>query len=40
MRQAMKDGNFVEMANQLKDSRLYRTLTSRYEPIVKIIQEA
>ena len=40
MRQAMQDGDFVEMGNQLKDSRLYRTLTSRYDPIVKIIQEA
>ena len=40
MRQAMQDGDFVEMGEQLKDSRLYRTLTSRYEPIVKLIQEA
>tara|TARA_Y200000002_G_C22565575_1_gene614347 strand:+ start:570 stop:1025 length:456 start_codon:yes stop_codon:yes gene_type:complete len=40
MRQAMQDGDFVEMANQLKDSRLYRTLTSRYEPMVKLIEEA
>ncbi len=40
MRKAMQDGDFVEMGNQLKDSRLYRTLTPRYEPIVKLIQEA
>lgn len=40
MRQAMQDGDFVEMGNQLKDSKLYRTLTPRYEPIVKLIQEA
>ena len=40
MRQEMQDGDFVEMGEQLKDSRLYRTLTSRYEPIVKLIQEA
>ena len=40
MRQAMQDADFLEMANQLRDSRLYRTLTSRYEPIVKLIQDA
>ena len=40
MRQAMQDGDFIEMANQLKDSRLYRTLTSRYEPMIKLIEEA
>lgn len=39
MRQAMLDGDYKEMANQLRDSRLYRTLTSRYEPICQIIEE-
>ena len=40
MRQAMQDADFLEMANQLRDSRLYRTLTSRYEPIAKLIEDA
>jgi len=40
MRQAMIDGDYKEMANQLRDSRLYRTLTSRYEPICQIIEES
>ena len=40
MRQAMQDGQWKTMAAELKNSKLYRTLTSRYEPMVKLIEEA
>ncbi len=40
MRQAMQDGQWKLMAAELKNSKLYRTLTSRYEPMVKLIEEA
>ena len=39
MRQAMKDGNWKLMASELRNSKLYRTLTSRYEPLAKMIEE-
>ena len=39
MRQAMKDGKWKLMASELRNSKLYRTLTSRYEPLAKMIEE-
>lgn len=39
MRQAMQDGNWKLMASELRNSKLYRTLTSRYEPLAKMIEE-
>ena len=39
MRQAMKDGNWKLMASELRNSKLYRTLTSRYELLAKMIEE-
>ena len=39
MRQAMKDGKWKLMASELRNSKLYRTLTWRYEPLAKMIEE-
>ena len=39
MRQAMKDGKWKLMASELRNSKRYRTLTSRYEPLAKMIEE-
>lgn len=39
MRARMQEGNWQEMAVELRDSKLYRTLTNRYEPLAKIIEE-
>ena len=40
MRARMQEGDWAGMANELRDSKLYRTLTSRYEPLAKIIEES
>ena len=40
MRAKMQEGDWAGMANELRDSKLYRTLTSRYEPLAKIIEES
>ena len=40
MREKMQQGDWAGMANELRDSKLYRTLTSRYEPLAKIIEES
>lgn len=40
MRQAIKDQDFIEAAAQLKDSKLYRQLTSRYAPLVELMEHA
>jgi GH24 family phage-related lysozyme (muramidase) len=39
MRAKMQEGDWQGMAAELRDSKLYRTLTSRYEPLAKIIEE-
>ena len=39
MRAKMQQGDWQGMAAELRDSKLYRTLTSRYEPLAKIIEE-
>ena len=39
MRAKMQEGDWVGMAAELRDSKLYRTLRSRYEPLAKMIEE-
>ena len=40
MQQGIKDQDFEKAGLELEDSKLYRTLTSRYEPLVKLMKGA
>ena len=40
MRSAIQDQDYVEAARQLKDSKLYRQLKNRYDPLVEEMRNA
>jgi len=40
MRSAIQDQDYVEAARQLKDSKLYRQLSNRYDPLVEEMRNA
>ena len=40
MKAAIQDQDYVEAARQLKDSKLYRQLSNRYDPLVEEMRNA
>ncbi len=40
MRSAIQDQDYVEAARQLKDSKLYRQLSNRYDPLIEEMSNA
>ena len=40
LRQAIYDQDYIEAADQIMDSKLYRQLTSRYAPLVEMVAHA